>query len=120
MPPAGGFLRLLATRPGRLDQPPCDNAGDVAARDRILRSVKRGEQRPLHEIAGTALGGAYGFDLHDPFAHGARRHRLLGLAQSVIDQPQALPARPDRGQPDGRIEQALRRIQMRQIGPLMR
>jgi hypothetical protein len=45
---------------------------------------------------------------------------LLGLAQSVIDQPQALPARPDRGQPDGRIEQALRRIQMRQIGPLMR
>jgi hypothetical protein len=108
MPTVGGFLRLLATRPSHLDQPPCDNAVDVAARHRLLRSVERGEQRPLHQIAGAGLGGGYRLDLHDPFAKLARRDRLSGLAQSVIDQPQAftmakpgvahvLSPRPDRG-----------------------
>ena len=30
MPPLGGFLRLLATRPGRLDQSPGDKTAGVA------------------------------------------------------------------------------------------
>ena len=131
MPPIGGFLRLLATRPGRLDQPPGDDAPDVSARDRILRPVERGQQRSLHQIAGAGLGGGDGFDLHDPFGKFARCDRLSGFAQGVVDQPQAFaaakpgvahvaPPRPDLGQPDCGIEQPQSRIQMRQIGLLAR
>jgi hypothetical protein len=60
----------------------------------------------------------------------ARCDRLSGLAQSVIDQPQAFTVAkrggahvsppPDLGHPDCRIEQPPRGIPMRQIGPLVR
>jgi hypothetical protein len=38
-------MRLLATRTGRLDQPPADDARDLDPRDRLLRPVQRAEHR---------------------------------------------------------------------------
>ena len=36
------------------------------------------------------IGWRYGLEAHDPLREFARRHRLGGLAQLIVDQPQAL------------------------------
>src|ERR1700722_16629208 len=86
----GGLLRILATRAGRLDQPPTDHPRDPDPRDCLLGSAERTEQRLLNPFTSVVVGRRYGLDPHDPLRELARRHRLGGLAQFVVDQPQAL------------------------------
>ena len=73
-----------------LDQPPTDHAPDLDPRDRLLRPVERSEQRLLNQFTAAVVRHGYGFDAHEPLRELACRHRLGGLAQFVIDQPQAL------------------------------
>ena len=125
-----GHHHHMATRPGCLDQPPTDHPGDLDPRDRLLGSVERTEQRLLDPFAAIVIGRRDGFDLHDAFGELTRRHWLSGLAQLVVDQPQALAwtepgiACPrllgaDVVWPDIRIKQPHGGIDMRQIRPLL-
>ncbi len=86
----GRFLWLLATRAGRLNQPPTDHARGLDPRDRLLGSIERSKQRFLDPFAAIVTSRRDGLDLHDPFGELARRHRLGSLAQLIVDQPQAL------------------------------
>ena len=58
MQTVGGFLRLLATRAGRLNQLPTDHPCDFDPRDRLLRAVERSKQRLLNPFAALIIAGA--------------------------------------------------------------
>ena len=53
----GRFLRLLATRTGRLDQPPLDDARGLDALDRLLRPVERTADGFLDQLAPAVIDG---------------------------------------------------------------
>jgi hypothetical protein len=77
------------------------------------------------------IGRRYRLGAHDPLGEFARRHRTGRIAQLVIDQPKAftltepgiacsLTFGTDLQRPDVRIKQLHRRVEMRQIRPLLR
>jgi IS6 family transposase len=128
---AGLFPRLLATRSGRLNQPPADDARGLDPRNCLLRPVQRAEYRLLDQLTAAVIAGRYGLGTHDPLRQVPRRQRLRGVAQFVIDPPKTLAltepgtSRPllfgtDLLRPDIGIEQPHRRVEMRQICPLPR
>ncbi len=86
----GRLLRLLAARACHLDQPPTDHPGDLDPRDRLLGAVERTKQRLLNPFTALVIGRRYRLEAHDPLREFARCQRLSGLAQLVVDQPQAL------------------------------
>jgi hypothetical protein len=83
--PVDRLLRLLATRPGRLDQPPTDDAPGFHPRDRLLRPVQRAENRFLDQLTAVIIGRRYCLGAHDPLGEFARRHWTGRIAQLVID-----------------------------------
>ena len=124
-------MRLLATRSGRLDQPPANDARSLDPRDRLLRPVQRAKDRLLDQLTAAVIAGRYGLGAHDPLGQIPRRQRLRGVAQFVMDpsktlalaEPGAsrpLPFGTDLLRPDIGIEQPHRRVEMRQICPLPR
>src|ERR1700753_3580643 len=60
-------MRVLATRSGRLDQPPANDARGLDPRDRLLRPVQRAEHRLLDQLTAAVIAGRYGLRAHDPF-----------------------------------------------------
>jgi hypothetical protein len=128
--PSVGLLRLLATRAGRLDQLPTDHPGSLNPRDRLLGPIERSKQRLLNPFTAVAIGQWYSLEAHDPLRELARRQRLGGLVQLIVDQPQALAlTKPGVTLsrllgtavlwPDIWIEQPHSGIDMRQIGALL-
>jgi hypothetical protein len=89
--PSVDFCGLLATRAGRLNQAPTDDPGGLDPFDRLFRPIERAEQRFLNQFALAIVGRRYRLDAHDPLREFARRHRLGGSAQLVVDQSQAFP-----------------------------
>jgi transposase-like protein len=96
------------------------------AADRIDRRLERAEQCFLNQFTLVIIGRRYRLDAHDPLGELARRHRLGGLAQLIVDQSQAFampepnvacPPLPgaDLLRPDVWIEQPHGRVEMRQV-----
>ena len=83
------FLWLLATRTGRLDQPPFNDARGLGALDRVLRPGERTADGFLDQLASAVIGGGDGLHLHDPFGEFSRRHRPRRVTQHVVDQAKA-------------------------------
>ena len=84
----------------------------------------------MNQFTAVVVSHGYGFDAHEPLGEIACRHRLCGLAQLVIDQPQALTgSEPNIAYPrplgtdvlrlDGGIEQPQGGIEMRQVSSLL-
>src|SRR6185437_2977284 len=125
------FLWLLATRTGRLDQPPFNDARGVGALDRVLRPGERTADGFLDQLASAVIGGGDGLHLHDPFGEFSRRHRPRRVTQHVVDQAKAFAgAKPAAARPrlpesdlfgtNVRIKQQHRRVEVRETGAILR
>src|ERR1700733_11963675 len=99
-------MRVLATRSGRLDQPPANDARGLDPRDRLLRPVQRAEHRLLDQLTAAVIVGRYGLGAHDPLGQVPRRQRVRGVAKFVIDPPKTLAL----AEPGTRARRCLARI----------